>query len=351
MKHYPAVTGVKQLYSARVLVCISVALLVTLLQTGIVRAGEYAADYLEFGADARGLALGGACGPLCNDATAFYWNPARLAYVSGMEIDFMYASHFGDLREPLGYYYYAGGALPLGQATLAINYLRFAVDDIPRYPAYPDDQYSVAERAAAIHQRGGAADGYFTDREQAIYLSFAKMNRFVFDLGWLYFSIPLEIPFGGSVKILTQKMASASARGIGLDAGISLQADLVEVLTRHDLGRFTFSAAISDLTRTGLDWGSKVDAVQPGLRLGAAWEVPLGPVAMRVVREIAYKYSNRYRHGIEIEYEELVALRAGIDHDQPAFGAGFKYDSWGFDYAFVPAELGSIHRISGKYSF
>ena len=315
------------------------------------QAGEYAADYLDYGVDARGLALGGACGPICTDATAFYWNPARLAYVSGMELNFMYASHFGSLREPLGYFYYVGGALPLGQATLAINYIRFAVDDIPRYPAYPDDEYSVAERAAAIHERGGAPDGWFKDREQALYLSFAKMNRFVLDLGWIFFSIPVEIPFGGSVKVLSQRLDDAVAHGVGIDAGVSLQADLVEVLTNVDIGRVTFSLAMSDLTRTGLNWGSKVDAVRPGLRLGAAWEVRIGRCDVRLVREVAYKYSNRYRHGLEIVYSDMLALRAGYDHDQPAFGAGFMYNDWGFDYALLSAEAGPMHRISGKYTF
>ncbi|MBL7033189.1 MAG: hypothetical protein ISR91_03505 [Candidatus Delongbacteria bacterium] len=314
-------------------------------------AGEYAGAYLDYGADARGLALGGACGALCDNATSFYWNPARLAYVTGLEVDFMYASHFGSLREPLGYYYYVGAALPLGQATLALNFVRFAVNDIPRYPAYPDDQYSVAERAAAIHTRGGTPDGWFRDREQALYLSFAKMNRFMLDLGWLYFSIPLEIPFGGNVKILSQQLDNATARGIGIDAGVSLQADLEEVLVRNDLGRLTFSVVLSDLTRTGLDWDSKVDAIPPGLRLGAAWEIPLGRFDLRLAREVAYKYKNRYRHGLEIEYNRMLALRAGYDHDQPAFGAGFRYNEWGFDYALLATDLGPMHRISGRYTF
>ena len=322
-----------------------------LARTARAGAGEYAADYLDYGADARGLALGAACTALCDDATAFYWNPARLAYVSSLEVAFMYASQFGSFREPLGYYFYLGGALPLGEATLAVNILRFAVNDIPRYPAYPDDEYSVAQRAAAIHARGGSPDGWFEDREQALFLSFAKMNRFNLDLGWLYFNIPLEIPFGGNVKLLTQQLDNASARGIGLDAGISIKADFADVMAHYDIGALTFAVALSDLTRTGLDWDSKVDAVRPGLRLAGAWEVPLGKVDFRVAREVAYKYANRYRHGLEVVYDDMVALRAGYDHDRPACGAGFRWQAWEFDYAFLTAEAGPIHRISGSYRF
>ncbi|MDH5628186.1 MAG: hypothetical protein OEY69_07820, partial [Candidatus Krumholzibacteria bacterium] len=59
----------------------------------------------------------------------------------------------------------------------------------------------------------------------------------------------------------------------------------------------------------------------------------------------------QFRAGLEVDYDGLVALRAGLDDDTPTFGLGAGYRSVRLDYAFRDEELGANHRFSVAVAF
>src|SRR6476659_9042001 len=91
---------------------------------------KYSNEFLNIGAGARGLGMGGAQVASTEDGNAGYWNPAGLVYVyEHPAVSFMHADYFAGI----GKYDYLNGAFPLNDKykTLGISLLRFGVNDIP----------------------------------------------------------------------------------------------------------------------------------------------------------------------------------------------------------------------------
>lgn len=72
-------------------------LLSSLLVSTSSRAEKYAGEFLEIGVGGRGVAMGGAVTAHTGDALSFYWNPAGMAYVSGLHVSGMYADLWNGL--------------------------------------------------------------------------------------------------------------------------------------------------------------------------------------------------------------------------------------------------------------
>src|SRR5882757_8224862 len=86
---------------------------------------KYSNEFLNIGAGARGLAMGGAQVASVTDGTAGYWNPAALANVKGnAQLSLMHAEYYAGI----GKYDYASLVLPLkdNKRTLGLTMLRFA---------------------------------------------------------------------------------------------------------------------------------------------------------------------------------------------------------------------------------
>ena len=91
---------------------------------------KYSNEFLNIGAGARGLAMGGAQVASAKDATAGYWNPAGLTGIKDYaNAGIMHAEYFGGIAK----YDYLAAAMPIqdNKRALGISILRFAVDDIP----------------------------------------------------------------------------------------------------------------------------------------------------------------------------------------------------------------------------
>src|SRR6188768_1407244 len=88
---------------------------------------KYSNEFLNIGAGARGLAMGGAQVASVNDGTSGYWNPAGLFHVRDYPIiTAMHAEYFAGI----GKYDYLSVALPIhdDKRSLSFSLLRFAVD-------------------------------------------------------------------------------------------------------------------------------------------------------------------------------------------------------------------------------
>ncbi|MES2389969.1 MAG: hypothetical protein V4543_18350 [Bacteroidota bacterium] len=202
---------------------LAAALLLTSLQVvAQTYVPKYSNEFLSVGVSARGQAMGGAMTAISNDVTSGYWNPAGLSLIpnprkselskgilsSGLHSDLpdsisnkyqfslMHASFFAGVAN----YDYAGFATaPDTNSVLAINFIRFGVDDIAdtRFLIVADNiDYSRIRR--------------FSASDNALLLSYSRKNI------WLR-----GLNFGGTFKIIYRNAGNfANAWGFGLDAGL-----------------------------------------------------------------------------------------------------------------------------------
>lgn len=313
-------------------------------------AARYAGEFLEIGIGARAVGMGGAMTAHTDDAMSFYWNPAGMGYVSGVQAAGMYA----DLWDGLANYSVAGITLPVSGAVFSVNYVRLGVSGIGRQPDYSlinnrilhGDTLSVQEYLLAT---GGAAHGTFADNESAVFLTFAKLNRLTVDFGWSYFQIPIDIPLGANVKIINQNLGGSKGSGIGVDAGGQLRVPLSNLFWEKWKASVAWGFNVQDLTRTAIDWGEgNKDAIPTNFRNGVAFIQKMPGKDSKLT--LSYDSERRWQHtdhfGLEYQFAKVLALRGGYWGREWTAGAGISVWRATVDYAYLSRDLGNTHRVS-----
>jgi hypothetical protein len=317
---------------------------------------KYSNEFLNIGAGARGLAMGGAQVASANDATAGYWNPAGLVAVKDVpNVGIMHAEYFSGIAK----YDYASVALPVSnnKRTIGFSLLRFAVDDIPNtlYLVEPDGSINYGNIQS------------FSNADYAFLFSFAQNIKK---------TEKKSISFGANAKVIYRKVGSfASAWGFGLDAGLQMHGKnwnvglmARDVTTTFNAWSFKFTEREKEvlyLTKNDVPVKS-TEITAPRLVLGGGYNFKLGK-AVNLLTEANFDVtfdgkrntvlssdpvSVDPRVGLELSIKNAFFLRGGItnfqralaDGDtvnqkkvwiyQPSFGAGFKIKNIMLDYAF-----------------
>jgi len=318
---------------------------------------KYSNEFLNIGAGARGLGMGGAQVASVEDGTAGYWNPAGLAGVKDFpSLNLMHAEYFAGI----GKYDYGSLAVPLHdeKRVVAFSVLRFAVDDIPNtlFLVQPDGSIDYNNIST------------FSSADYAFLLSYAQKVKDDDDE---------KLSFGGNVKIIYRKVgAFATAWGFGLDAGVQYKINnwhfgltARDVTTTFNAWSFSFTdeqKQVLYLTKNDIPVKS-TELTAPRLILGAAHTFPFNE-KFSLTAEVNFDLSFDGRRntvvsskvinidphvGFEASYQNSIFFRAGVsnfqralaDGDtlnqkkvwifQPAVGAGFKIKNVRIDYAFT----------------
>lgn len=318
---------------------------------------KYSNEFLNIGAGARGLAMGGAQVASSQDGTSGYWNPAGLTGIKDHPVlSLMHAEYFAGI----GKYDFLSLAIPMTdkKRTLGISILRFGVDDIP-------NTLFLIEPDGSINYNNIRS---FSSADYAFLLSYAQTLRK---------TETKSLSFGVNAKIIHRNVGTfASAWGFGLDAGVQYQT-----------GRWKLGLAARDLTTTFNAWTfnfteqekeilyltnndipvKSTELTAPRLVAGAAYDFKLSKDinlltevnldltfdGKRNVLVSADPVSVDPRIGLELGYKKIIFLRTGIynfqqalaDGDtlnqkkvwiyQPSIGVGFKLKHIGIDYAFT----------------
>ncbi len=318
---------------------------------------KYSNEFLNIGAGARGLAMGGAQVASVSDGTAAYWNPAGLASVKDHpDVNLMHAEYFAGI----GKYDYGSLALPIqdNKRIIALSVLRFAVDDIP-------NTLFLFEPDGSINYNNIQS---FSSADYAFLLSFAQTVKE---------TNGKKISAGVNAKIIHRKVGSfATAWGFGIDAGVQMKgkrwyAGLVakDITTTFNAWSFTFSEKEKEvlyLTKNDIPVKS-TELPAPRVTIGGGYNFKINN-AIDLLAEanldltfdgkrntvISSKAVSIDPHiGIEAAYKNVFFVRAGItnfqralaDGDtlnqkkvwiyQPSLGAGFKINNVMLDYAFT----------------
>ncbi len=297
---------------------------------GAIKIGRFAGEFLDLGAGARSLAMGGTGVTVSSMQTSGYHNPARLAYAQRHAAELMHASYFDNLYT----YDYLGLAKPLREGTSAgVTLLYARVGDIPltalQDPSLPlgdDNRVRVTDMTSS--------------NELALMGSLGAPGPW----GWKW---------GGTAKLLMKSVAGKSAYGIGFDAGVA-----------REFSRVALGITLRDLTGSALVWSTgRTEIIAPSLAFGGAWgtKIPNLHAEARIVAEAVGRFEDRGdaeaidagilsldpRLGAEYIISEVLALRGGLLGKNITAGAGILVSSVTLDYAFqAHEELGNTHRVS-----
>src|SRR6187402_2034397 len=188
---------------------------------------KYSNEFLNIGAGARGLSMGGAQVASVKDGTSGYWNPAGLVGIkNNPELNLMHAEYFAGI----GKYDFVSAAFPTtnNKRAFAVTGLRFAVDDIM-------NTLFLVEPDGSINYNNIQT---FSSADYAFLFSFAQSIKETDDV---------NMSFGVNAKIIHRKVGSfASAWGFGIDAGFQAHG-----------GNWHAGIVARDLTTTFNAWSFK----------------------------------------------------------------------------------------------
>jgi hypothetical protein len=308
-------------------------------------AAKYSGEFMSIGVGARALGMGGAYAAVGNDITSSYWNPSSLTQINYPQLAFMHSEHLGNLAN----YNYAAIALPFNEDyTFSLSVIRLAIDDIP------DTRNALINRETGqviydlfdpLAQFDYSRIKYFNSDEYAFYISGAK-------------KINEKISLGINAKIIYKNIANYSATGIGFDvSGLYFIYD-----------NLFLAANLQDITTTLVAWETgRNELITPTLKTGVAYIASIQSFYLLPAVDLDIRFENRrssaqfnwgpisydFRAGLELSYNNLVALRIGYsDVKQITFGAGVKLPKLNIDYSFAAftakksESLPDSHRLS-----
>ena len=284
---------------------------------------KYSNAFLNLGVGARGLAMSGTQSASATDVTAAYWNPSGLSALEDRQQFFlMHAEYFAGMAA----YDYAGWAYRMDEGQgLAVNVLRFAVDDIPNTTLLIDNQGNINYDRIS----------YFTSADWAVLLSYGRALP----------ELAEGLSVGGTAKIIRRRIGDfAGAWGFGIDVGLRyalgehwqfgfVARDVTTTFNAwtHTLGEEeleVFRRTGNELPENGLEY------TRPHFSLGAAYHTCFKEDFTALVALDADLFCDGRRHalmsgnlftlephaGLELGYKEMVFLRAGIGNLQRETG-------------------------------
>jgi hypothetical protein len=313
-----------------------------------VRAPKYSNEFLNIGVGGRALGLGNVQAALASDATAGYWNPAGLLELRQKhQVALMHSELFAGIVKND----YAAYATPLDTASaFAVSLIRTGVDDIA-------DTRNLVNEYGYINYDNIRL---FSVADYALLVSYARKSRLIKGLR-----------LGGNAKIIYRNVGTfANAYGFGLDAGAQLQRR-----------QWRFGLMGRDITTTFNGWVHNPEAFREtallqgdSLLIKSSVEITLPRLVAGVARSFSFSdkiggvlamdldltfdgarnvllqtglVSVDPHLGLELHYDRLVYLRAGMNNlqqtknfdqtqswrMQPNFGVGIAKNGFQLDLA------------------
>ncbi|HNE49607.1 MAG: PorV/PorQ family protein [Chitinophagales bacterium] len=316
---------------------------------------------MYIGIGAHNFGKGNAVVASTNDVTAGYWNPAGLVRIpTKMQFSFMHNEYFAGIAK----FDYAGIAFPLdsNKHALALNFMRFGVDDIPNTLNLIDADGSINYD----NVRNFSVGNY------GILLSYA-------------YKIMPNLSVGITTKIVHNKAGSfARSWGFGVDVGAMytikdwrIGLTVKDITTTFNAWSYSFSEKekqILALTNNVIP-KSSTEITLPRIQFGVAyhkkfkdkidltaeidWELTTDGKRNTLVS--TKKVSMDPRIGVELGLWNYFFLRGGVNNFQkmyntkgkktftvqPNIGAGFKYKDYvAVDYAYTDVGKASENQYS-----
>lgn len=336
-----------------------------LSQAQIVR--KYSNEFLNIGAGARGLAMGGAVISNQNDVYSPMWNPAGLI---GIERDWQGAAMHAEYFESIAKYDYIAYAKALDHknGTFAISVVRLGVDNILNTTQMIDSEgnidydkitsFSQSDYAGILSYAfnpGGNQKLAVGVNAKLVYRNVGKFANgfgFGFDLGALYFA-DTGWKYGAMLRDATTTVNFWTVN----------QKELSAVVNGEE-----FNPAPKDkmeITMPKLNLGmSKNFEINRDLELEpeAGLNIDFAKTAALISTDFA---SITPYAGAELKFQDMIFVRVGVNRFQtvtdieslkrkisfqPSAGIGIKYQGLTLDYAITNSGVGGSNFYSNFFS-
>jgi hypothetical protein len=287
------------------------------------RADGYLADPMSIGVGARALGMGKTYVGVAENSDAIFMNPAGLARITNPQLSSMYTSLLGDVS-----YVVVGGAFPCGdKAAIGAGYIGASVDNIP------------------LTDSTGASLGDGRWGNNVMFLSY---GTYLSELPLMGLKLDRDVLLGASLKYFSvggsgASVEAGSGSGFDLDLGalcpvnsyIMVGANLQNALPSSLGAKITHSSGSFDSIPATLKLGTKVTLIgDEGLALSPS-------DSRKLYGNVDYDYHfnstpNDLHLGVEFWPTSNLALRAGMDGNDPTAGIGLRISGLEFDYAYHP---------------
>jgi hypothetical protein len=295
---------------------LGILLVAAAARTGWCASGTEGASFLDIPVGGAPAALGSAYTAQATDVYAPVWNPAGLGFLNSMEFTGTHLSYLGPV-----YYEHASFVMPLGKDH-ETNAAPAGFGASAQYLGTGD----LDARDAA-----GNPAGSFTSSFAAYSVAYGQR---IFD----------NLSFGGSAKLITEKIADASASAYAADAGLLYKPN----------ARLNVGAVLANVG-SDIKFVNEADPLPTAGRVGATYHInPTWDVSAEGVYRKTGLTSGSM--GVEWRYGENFSFRGGYNtaHIKELGGgagvtAGLGIFFWGqeFSYAWVPlGDLGTTHYFS-----
>jgi peroxiredoxin len=282
---------------------ISMLLLISSLASAQVK---YSNEFLSIGAGARLMGMGGAGTAMVDDASAGYWNPARLINVPGkLDFTLMHSEYFAGLAK----YDYGSVAYKLdSNSAIGLSVIRFAVDDIPNTLELIDQEGNIRYDRITT----------FSAADMGVLFSYARKMKIT------------GLQAGANVKLIYRHTGEfAKAWGFGMDAAIA-----------YSVSNWRLSAVARDITGTFNVWSFKTDLLSQAFEMSGN-ELPVNSLEVTVPRLILaaardFKISDQltlalaFDTHLTFDGRRHVILPIGPVGIDPYIGGELRFSSWLF---------------------
>lgn len=229
-------------------------------------ARKYSNEFLKIGVGARAFGMGNTMVAAADDVLAGYWNPAGLVSSNATlqpEVSLMYASYFANI----GTYNYGGFSIPtdsLGNRRFGISLIRLGVDDIPNTLDLVTNGNIDFNKVRS-----------FSTSDFAALFSYAWKPQFAGG----------KLGFGTNFKLIYRGVGRfANAWGFGVDVAARYESKnlragvvLTDATETYNMWTFNTETFKEGFINTGNEIPqNSVEKTRPTLRLGIAYNIPLG---------------------------------------------------------------------------
>jgi hypothetical protein len=354
--------------TASALVLIAAGLFLTLTEA---RAqGESAVPFLLIAPNSRASGVGESGTGSVDDASAIFWNPAELAFLKGQEISITHANWLPQFNLPDLFYDHLnyrqdidaiGGTigasvtyLSLGEFSVTTSKGPEVVDKFKSFEyavtaGYATKAYSDLGIGLNVRYIHSALSPIGTESEQGNGIA----STVSFDLALMYRPEKLEVPLLGDFGHRFSVGVNLSNLGPKVTYVDAAQADPLPTNLRVGFGYKLLDDEYNNL-QLGLDFSRLLvrrhddGTSDPFYRaLFSAWGDGSG------LRKVIVSGGAEYWYGAP----RLIALRIGYFYENPnfgnrkfmTFGAGIRYDLYGFDFSYISAA--DNHPLSDTIRF
>jgi hypothetical protein len=332
--------------------------------------GESAVPFLLIAPNSRACGMGESGTGTVEDASASFWNPGQLAFMKGQEVSITHANWLPQFNLPDLFYDHLnyrmdideiGGTL--GASVTYLNLGEFSVTNssgptvIDKFKAYEyavtlgyatkaTDDLGIGVNVRYIHS---ALSPIGTEQEAGNGIA----STVSFDIAMMYRPMELEVPLLGNIGKQFSLGLNVSNLGPKVTYIDAAQADPLPTTLRLGLGYKVFEDEYNSL-QLGVDFSrllvrrnkdNSSDAFYKALY--SAWSDSASLKKVVMCGGAEYWYGS----------PRLIALRIGYFYEDKdfgnrkfmTFGAGIRYDIYGFDFSYISAS--ENHPLSDTIRF